>query len=645
MTTLKRATDNPILLPSDINDWEKKATFNGSVVSTNDAINMVYRAQSETTYYQGHSMSLSSVGLTTSKDGVHFTKHIKFIYPEYAWELFGCEDPRITFFEDKYYIFYTALSNYPFNADSIKVGLAISSDLKSVDSKHLITPFNAKAMALFPERINGKIAVILSANTDIPPSKISIAFFDHLEEAWDKSYWKNWYSFINDHTLPLLRSNNDQVEVGAVPLKTKYGWLLIYSYIRNYLTEQKEFGIEAILLDYNDPFRIISRTDQPLLIPEEDYERFGEVPNIVFPTGAIFQGEFLNIYYGAADTSTCLARLNADDLLDEMMSNKKTDDNRQSANRVLVKRFEENPILLPLPESPWENKAVFNPAAIYEDNKVHIVYRAMSTNNQSVFGYAVSDDGYHIRERLPDPIYIPREVFEKNVKSGYFGCEDPRITKINNRFYMLYTAYDGEHPPRVAMSSIAIDDFLARRWHWAIPKLISPPDLDDKDACIFPNRINGKYVILHRLQSSIWIDYVDDLHFYEGNYLGGNVLMEARNDFWDSGRIGISSVPIKTEEGWLLLYHGIDVNHEYHVSACLLDLNNPSKVLKRLDYPILSPIMHYEKEGQVPNVVFPCGSILMKDTIFIYYGGGDSVLCVGTISLKFLLKALLSKKV
>lgn len=642
MISLTRAAENPILLPSNTSEWEKKATFNGCVTLRDDLVQMVYRAQSATIYYQGHSLSLSTIGHAQSKDGVHFTDHKQLITPEYVWELFGCEDPRITYFEGKYYIFYTALSNYPFNASGIKVGLAISSDLKTLEAKHLITPFNAKAMVLFPEKINDKIVAILTANTDLPPGKIALAYFDRMEELWDDNYWKRWYAYLDDHTLPLLKNPNDQVEVGAVPLKTEKGWLFIYSYIKNYHTDQKEFGIEAVLLDPKNPSSILTRTEKPLLIPDAEYERFGEVPNIVFPTGAIIQGDILSVYYGAADTSTAIARCNLTELLKEMGAAEKAN-KLISPKQITVKRFEENPILTPLPESPWENKAVFNPAAVYEDHKIHIIYRAMSSVNQSVFGYAASMDGYHITERLPDPIYVPREVFEKNIKSGYFGCEDPRITKIGDRLYMLYTAYDGEHPPRVAITSIALNDFLNHKWHWAIPKLISPPEIDDKDACIFPKKCRGKFVFLHRLQTSIWIDYADDLHFYEGKYLGGNVLIQPRPDKWDSGRIGIASIPIETEKGWILLYHGIDQNRNYNISACLLDLHNPFKVLSRLDYPILKPEMHYEKDGLVPNVVFPCGSIVKDGKILIYYGGADTVIAVGTIELNKLLNTLLKE--
>jgi predicted GH43/DUF377 family glycosyl hydrolase len=265
----------------------------------------------------------------------------------------------------------------------------------------------------------------------------------------------------------------------------------------------------------------------------------------------------------------------------------------------------------------------------------------MSQNNQSSFGYATTKDGFHIEERLKDPIYIPREVFERSMQGGNSGCEDPRITKMENRYYMLYTAYDGgQHPPRVAMTSISVEDFLAQKWHWAIPKLISPPDIDDKDACLFPKKIHGKYIFLHRLQTSIWIDTVDDLHFYEGNYLGGKILFEPRSDSWDSIRIGISGPPIETDAGWLLIYHGITSDHEYQIGAALLKSDQPTEVLARLDYPLLKPELEYERIGQVNNVVFPCGACVKEGTLFVYYGGADSVVGVATVQLSKLLEAL-----
>ena len=640
MLTLTRADKNPIILPGK-DDWEKKAAFNGSVVEHDGIYHMVYRALSVTTYYQGNSMNLSTVGYAQSTDGVNFTDHRQFIKPEHDWEIFGCEDPRVTFFEGKFYIFYTALSNYPFSAPGIKVGVAITRDFKTIDEKHLVTPFNAKAMGLFPERINGKIAVILAANTDLPPSKIGIALFDREEEMWDPEYWQNWYAYVDDHALSLQRGEKDQVEVGAVPLKTKDGWLLVYSYIKDYLTDNKIFGIEAALLHGNDPKEILSRTTGPLLTPETDYEKYGDVPNIVFPSGALIHDDMLYVYYGGADTNVCLATCKVDELLSSLMPETHPKDDIHELTEVQLTRFEENPILTPIADHPWEKKAVFNPAALVEEDKIHIVYRAMSDDNTSVFGYAATKDGFHIDERLDDPIYVPREMFERNSKvAGNAGCEDPRITKIDGRYYMLYTAYDGEHPPRVAITSISLEDFLHKEWRWAIPKLISPPDIDDKDACIFPKKINDKYVFLHRLQSGIWIDYVDDLHFYEGNYLGGKILFQPREKKWDSVRIGIAGPPIETEKGWLLLYHGITGEHHYLLGAALLKLDNPAEVISRLDYPIFTPDMKYEQEGQIPNVVFPCGAVVKNGDLFVYYGGADSVVGVATVSLGKLLTAL-----
>jgi predicted GH43/DUF377 family glycosyl hydrolase len=230
---------------------------------------------------------ISVIGLGQSKDKTHFEKCVPFITPEEEWEKFGCEDPRITFFEGKYYIFYTALSKYPFEASGIKVAVAVSKDLKKVDERHLVTPFNAKAMTLFPERIKGKITVIVTVNTDMPPSKIAIAQVNKMEELWSQEFWNKWYANLNEHVIDLKRSSFDHTEVGATPIKTSHGWFFIYSHIQNYFSGNENhdriFGVEAVLLDLNNPLKIIGRTEGPILVPRESYELLGHVPNIVFP--------------------------------------------------------------------------------------------------------------------------------------------------------------------------------------------------------------------------------------------------------------------------------------------------------------------------------------------------------------------------
>ena len=287
--------------------------------------------------------------------------------------------------------------------------MAITKDLKKIRQKHLVTPFNAKAMALFPNKVNGKMCAILTANTDMPPARPAIAFFEKESDMWSEKFWQSWYAALDSHAVPLLRRSDDQVEVGAPPILTSEGWLLIYSYIRNYFSGHRIFGIEAAILDRRDPQKIIARTYTPLLVPEEEYELYGKVPNIVFPSGAFLKGSTLQIYYGAADTVCCVATTNLQRLLKHIIS--------QSERKITLQRSITNPIIVPRIDHPWEAKATFNPAAVYEGKKVHIIYRAMSEEGTSVLGYASSSDGVHIQERDDRPIYVPREDFEKKQNS------------------------------------------------------------------------------------------------------------------------------------------------------------------------------------------------------------------------------------
>ncbi len=633
MIKLKRWEDNPILLPSSKNNWESEAAFNACVIKDKEIFRMVYRAISNEVNYRGYNMQISTIGYSESRDGANFTTHKQLIAPSEEWEIFGCEDPRITKIDNKYLIFYTALSNYPFNKDCIKVGLAITSDLKNFE-KHLVTPFNAKAMSIFPEKINGKYVCVLTANTDIPPSKIGIAYFESLQDVWDSEYWKSWYGKLDSHTLPLQRNKNDQVEVGAPPVATKNGWLLIYSYIKNYFSDSRIFSIEAVLLDRQNPMKILGRSHAPLLIPQANFELYGNVPNVVFPTGALVNSQQLYVYYGGADTVCGLATIDLDELIYGLVMNPSPK----------LERFSGNPIIKPNKSHSWESKATFNPAAIYIDRKIHIIYRAMSSDNTSVFGYASSSDGFHITERLNKPIYTPNERFEMKTKDMVgSGCEDPRITKIGDSLYICYTAYDGVNPPSVALTSIKLNDFLNKNWKFDKPKIISPPNIDDKDACILPRKINGKFVIFHRIESKIMIDIRSDLDF-DNNYLSGEVLIEPESDHWHSKKVGIGPPPLETEFGWLMLYHGVDDNYSYKVGAAILDKEDPTHILFKTEMPILEPIEPYEKEGEVPNVVFPCGMVEINDVLYVYYGGADKVVCVATISKAKLVSRLVAKQ-
>lgn len=642
MVKLLRYPGNPILVPDEEHSWERDAAFNGCVTQVDGTYHMVYRAHSSQTRHEGMDMKISSIGYAQSKDGLNFGDHKLLIQPEEKWEIFGAEDPRITFLNEKYYIFYTALSVYPFSANGIKLAVAVSKDLEKFE-KHLVTTFNSKAMGLFSDLVDRKMAALLTVHTDIPPAKIALALFDKEEDIWSPGYWENWYNNINSHFLHLLRDLRDQVEIGSPPIKTEDGWLVIYSYIRNYMLDNEIFGIEAVLLDLKDPRKIIGRTDYPLLTPEMDYELLGNVPNIVFPSGALVKDKTLYVYYGAADTKCAVATCSLDDLLHDMRPRPQSYGINKRGDGLKLSRYEGNPIISSILELDWQAKGTFNPAVIYEDRKFHIVYRAQSKDGTSVLGYAISSDGFHIDEYLDYPIYVPREPFEIKPPhvEGNSGCEDPRISKIGNKYYMVYTAFDGINPPRVAITSINVDDFLKRNWKWEKPVIISSPDIDDKDACIVEGKITGTYLVFHRLGGSIWLEITRDLNFSGQRYLAGKVLISPRKNKWDNVRLGIAGPPLETDKGWLLLYHGIsEPDFKYKMGALLLDYKDPNNIIGRSDYPILEPETIYEIEGQVPNVVFSCGSVILKGQLYVYYGGGDRIIGVATMPLENLLNNL-----
>jgi predicted GH43/DUF377 family glycosyl hydrolase len=640
MYVVKRSHHNPIFIPFRDHYWEAFATFNMSVIKKGKTFYGVYRAiGAEDRLRTPERMSM--IGIGKGGDGIHFEECVPFIVPEEEWEKYGCEDPRITYFEGNYYTFYTALSKYPFEASGIKVAVAISKDLKKVHERHLVTPFNAKAMTLFPERINGKITAILSVNSDMPPAKVAIAQVDRIEELWDQKFWDKWYQNIDKNSIDLRRASFDQIEVGATPIKTSHGWLLVYAHIQNYFSGgngDRIFGIEAVLLDLDNPLKILGRTRGPILVPRESYELLGHVPNVIFPSGAIIEKDTLFIYYGAADTTTCLAHVNVTDLIGTMRP--------ETAARWHFHRSVKNPIITPDKTHPWEAQATLNPAALRfgkgKQATTHILYRALSQNNTSSIGYASSKNGLSVDERDPNPVYVPRESFElKKIANGNSGCEDPRLTKIGKVIYMCYTAFDGIGPPRVAITSITEKNFLKKNWQWKTPILITPAGFDDKDTCILSEKTNGRYFILHRVGDEICGDYLKSLSFKKETIKKCIRIIGPRINTWDSLKVGISAPPLKTKYGWLLLYHGISkTQHTYRIGAVLLDLKDPAIVLARTSDPIFEPEESYEKIGVVNNVVFPCGMALKDGFLYIYYGGADTVIGVATIELDTVLQAL-----
>jgi predicted GH43/DUF377 family glycosyl hydrolase len=324
-----------------------------------------------------------------------------------------------------------------------------------------------------------------------------------------------------------------------------------------------------------------------------------------------------------------------------------------AASSPRLVRLSHNPILSPRPENGWESFATFNTAAIHLDGRVDLLYRAMGQMGVSVLGYASSADGRHIDERLDEPAYVPREPFEITPPpprglehpnpyarqymsgGGYGGCEDPRLTRIDDDLYMTYVAFNGFDPPRVALASIAVDDFLARRWRWRRPVLISRPGIVDKNAVLFPERIGGRYVFFHRVFPDMLISRRRSLEFGPGEYLSGDFGIAPRPECWDSRKVGAGPPPIRTEAGWLQIYHAVDDRRdgEYRVGAMLLDLEEPTHVLHRSLAPVLEPETAPENEGHKSGVVYPCGAVVLDGELIVYYGGADKYVCAATYPL------------
>jgi predicted GH43/DUF377 family glycosyl hydrolase len=293
-----------------------------------------------------------------------------------------------------------------------------------------------------------------------------------------------------------------------------------------------------------------------------------------------------------------------------------------------MQRYKDNPILKPLAEHSWESRMVFNASAVYEDGRVHILYRATGEDGVSRLGYASSTDGFKIDERLPFP------VFEPSISEEGDGCEDPRMTAIEEKYFMCYTALRDRvsGPYQISMTSISVDDFTNKRWKWG-NRWLPFSGIQNKDAALFPRKINGKYLLLHRIEPDICVAYSDDLT----NWCNSRAIIRPRRDKWDSVKVGIAGPPLEIDEGWLLIYHGMDFNKVYRLGSILLDKNNPETVIRRSEKPILEPVEEYERYGAVPNVVFSCGAVKIDDEVLVYYGGADSVLCVANYDINELI--------
>lgn len=285
-----------------------------------------------------------------------------------------------------------------------------------------------------------------------------------------------------------------------------------------------------------------------------------------------------------------------------------------------LKRHPVGPILKPNPLNEWEALNVFNCGVVHHNELFHMFYRAQGVDYVSCIGYAVSRDGVRFN-RLQQPLLSPQDEWETR------GVEDPRVTYLSDegRFVMAYTAY----------SPLGITPMFAESTNLITWRRLGPlvTGEDNKDHVLFPRRVGGRYVAFHRRPPSIWIAFSEDLVHW-GNF---QMVMGPRSGNWDCKRVGGGGVPIETEDGWLVLYHGYDDEIVYRFGVCLLDLDDPTQVLSRPGGFLLEPRETWELKGDVPRAIFSAANPVVDDTVYVYYGGADRVVGLATCDLNELL--------
>lgn len=336
--------------------------------------------------------------------------------------------------------------------------------------------------------------------------------------------------------------------------------------------------------------------------------------------------------------------------------------------RFRLERYKGNPILSPLKGSDWESEVTTNPGAWLDEStgQVLLLYRAAGHDHSHTvrFGLATSPDGFHFARASAEPVLSPIP----NTIDG--GCvEDPRVIKVGDWYHVTVAtrpfspgrywehgaparpAFPEHFPVALRENLTSTQLFLTKDFkEWIRAGRISNAMLDDRDVVIFPEQVNGKWVTLHRPMQwhgegfpnrwpGIWIAESDDVLAWK------DMRLLAKGEYPWEEKIGANNPPLKTEHGWLQIYHGVGADKQYRLGALLLDLQDPNKVTHRTRDYIYQPEEDYETKGIYNGVCFPCGHAVINGTYFLYYGGADVHCCVATAPLSALLDHLLSQPV
>jgi len=329
-------------------------------------------------------------------------------------------------------------------------------------------------------------------------------------------------------------------------------------------------------------------------------------------------------------------------------------------------------IILESSRNAFDGQAVLNPTCVEIDGVTHMFYRGVRQDDMvSSIGYCQLVDNKVVK-RIDQPVLFPEYDYEKK------GVEDPRIVFLDGIYYLFYTAYDGKNAIFAYATSTDLVNFTK---HGVISPRITYAEagrlfgcsktgvrekyfffesyirdrqgadilLWEKDAFIFPKKINNKFALVHRVLPGIQVIYFDDFKELTEDYwraylkdLGRYVMLDSEYRF-ESRNIGGGCPPIETMDGWLLIYHAVEDSHVgriYHAAAALFDLDDPTKVIARMKKPLFSPTQRWEKKGDVNNVVFPTGTVIKDGRLYIYYGAADKRIAAKSVDMEALLKEL-----
>ena len=333
-------------------------------------------------------------------------------------------------------------------------------------------------------------------------------------------------------------------------------------------------------------------------------------------------------------------------------------------------KYEQNPILTPNPKNAWESLCVLNPAVIYSesDKLFYMIYRAAGNDETHYIylGLATSTDGIHFVRQSDEPLLSP----DKEGADGG-GVEDPRIVQMGGYYYLTYASrvfapgqywkvphktfgFQPPYGPSVLITNNTETHLAVAKdiRHWKKLGRITNAKDDDRDVVLFPEKINGRYFRTSRPtyrcgegypnpKPAIWMTSSTDLLEWDQPL---ELFYQGEED-WESLKVGASCPPLKTSEGWLMIYHGVSQKDKaYRVGAFLLDLSDPRKILAKTKTPLMEPTFAYETEGYYNGCVFPTGNVIKDGVLYVYYGAADHYIGLATCSVRELIAYLLKEE-